>query len=718
MIDDEEIVKALSLEEKALDEFKRRKNSLPQPKTTSKSSLQGKLDNFANIQQVSKNFVIKLDSNARKRSQPPRALSVDTTREETDLISFASEIPSRASQELMIAEDPYNKIKESILRLNTPSNHQKQQQPNLQVVPYSKPQVSLSPEGLNNLYSMSTNINNYYSRTSYFQPQPSTFPTYPAIGFSHFAQQPPTYTPYATPPSYYQATQPQNYGWTPPPSVSSKSNSSSTPTQLPAPKFAALSIKAVSPVPSTSSSSERAMPTLPRPSVVGDNSPRPSTSANDNLIDFEVDDSKYEANLLQTFDPLASNRTSTDDAENTYYTDQDPFDYIYSGGTQYSDPMYEAVVRSDHSLASPKSQTPQEISEYYMASVSSEDPHDPQKPPPLPPRNLNKSNSQSESFDDGMQQNGSAPRYPKKLYENVTHLKKFDRDMEAFYTMVKELRSKYLFNDEKSNIGHIVAAELDSKYMNVTSIKLLVYPSMECFPGRFTEPYSDRSQETYQKLDGYANPIVFTCDINSTVVHVILHVLTELEEVIKGKPEDFALKTIGSQEWLSDGSSLSHLEYIQSNIKLERDIQLGLFKKDNKYMKILARTQQDDLRDAVIKFENIMPKEIVSAISYDSLMILLETLETEIDKLESEAADNSVLHPSGVVQGVKAICALLGCVDTLELFNTINNLKEACQSHSQSYQKVSRIFNHRQMTNNHFLFTAIIQSNLFKVINN
>lgn len=53
MIDDEEIVKALSLEEKALDEFKRRKNSLPQPKTTSKSSLQGKLDNFANIQQVS-----------------------------------------------------------------------------------------------------------------------------------------------------------------------------------------------------------------------------------------------------------------------------------------------------------------------------------------------------------------------------------------------------------------------------------------------------------------------------------------------------------------------------------------------------------------------------------------------------------------------------------------------------------------------------------------
>lgn len=41
MIDDEEIVKALSLEEKALDEFKRRKNSFPQPHTSSSRSSDG-----------------------------------------------------------------------------------------------------------------------------------------------------------------------------------------------------------------------------------------------------------------------------------------------------------------------------------------------------------------------------------------------------------------------------------------------------------------------------------------------------------------------------------------------------------------------------------------------------------------------------------------------------------------------------------------------------
>lgn len=40
----------------------------------------------------------------------------------------------------------------------------------------------------------------------------------------------------------------------------------------------------------------------------------------------------------------------------TYYSEYDPFDYLYSGsGTQYSDPVYEAVVRSDHTPMSPSS---------------------------------------------------------------------------------------------------------------------------------------------------------------------------------------------------------------------------------------------------------------------------------------------------------------------------------------------------------------------------
>lgn len=52
MLDQEEVLKAISLEEKALEDFKRRKNSLPQPQTSSGKSSAGKFNIFENIQQV------------------------------------------------------------------------------------------------------------------------------------------------------------------------------------------------------------------------------------------------------------------------------------------------------------------------------------------------------------------------------------------------------------------------------------------------------------------------------------------------------------------------------------------------------------------------------------------------------------------------------------------------------------------------------------------
>lgn len=54
---------------------------------------------------------------------------------------------------------------------------------------------------------------------------------------------------------------------------------------------------------------------------------------------------------------FAPSRTAETMSESTtYYSEYDPFDYLYSGsGTQYSDPVYEAVVRSDHTPMSPGS---------------------------------------------------------------------------------------------------------------------------------------------------------------------------------------------------------------------------------------------------------------------------------------------------------------------------------------------------------------------------
>ena len=392
----------------------------------------------------------------------------------------------------------------------------------------------------------------------------------------------------------------------------------------------------------------------------------------------DADESNFFANILDAFDPLSS---KNEEASNAYYTDQDPFDYIYSGGTQYSDPLYEAVIRSDRSVTSPKNQSTQDISsEYYSSGSIKEDKYSQDEPPPLPPRNSSHSN-QHETINS--QQFYTNNQYSKKLYENIVERRKYDKDSMAFYKMVKDLRSKYNFSDTASNVGHVVAATLDSTYLNVSIIKILVYPSFECFnlPNNYLQNYKIKSNtENYQKLDTYLDPVAFTCDINSTALHVIMQVLTNLENELSGSAENYALKTIGSQEWLSPLSCLSQLEYIHNSIKLEKDVQLGLFPQKDEYMKVIARTHQDDCRDAQLKIENILPKDPVTSISYESLIILLETLEMEIDKLESASTSQiySSFNASGVIQAVKAICALLGAIDTFELFTAITKLKNTC----------------------------------------
>lgn len=106
-------------------------------------------------------------------------------------------------------------------------------------------------------------------------------------------------------------------------------------------------------------------------------------------------------------------------------------------------------------------------------------------------------------------------------------------------------------------------------------------------------------------------------------------------------------------------------------------------------MNAISRTLQDDIRDAELKLEDILTHEpVVDTINYDNLMILLETLEDEIAKLESAVADanqHTVFSCSGVVQAVKMICALLGSLDTLDITDAVYELKNICATGQTVY---------------------------------
>lgn len=146
---------------------------------------------------------------------------------------------------------------------------------------------------------------------------------------------------------------------------------------------------------------------------------------------------------------------------------------------------------------------------------------------------------------------------------------------------------------------------------------------------------------------------------------------------------------MGVTEWLSERSKLSQLECVHASLKLEKDVHLGFWPKTAEKMNVISRTQQDDLRDAALKLEDILTNEpVADTINYDSLMISLETLEDEIAKLESAVTttdSHSIFSCSGVVQAVKMICALLGSLDTLEITDAISELKSVCANGQTLY---------------------------------
>lgn len=166
-----------------------------------------------------------------------------------------------------------------------------------------------------------------------------------------------------------------------------------------------------------------------------------------------------------------------------------------------------------------------------------------------------------------------------------------------------------------------------------------------------------------------------------------MHVFCQLEQC-SVQIEDYILKPIGVNEWLRPTSKLSQLDCVHQSIKLEQDVQFGLWPKTYANLSGLARTQQDDVRDADIKPEDILAHEPVETINYDSLMILLETLEDEIAKIESTATDTRphiTVSQSGVVQAVKMICALFGSIDTLSIAAAIESLNRVISNSGQSY---------------------------------
>ncbi|KAJ2950780.1 hypothetical protein O0L34_g9045 [Tuta absoluta] len=326
--------------------------------------------------------------------------------------------------------------------------------------------------------------------------------------------------------------------------------------------------------------------------------------------------------VLEAFDPLLTDQSTeyvvASECSSSVYEEYDPLDFLYGETEMRDTPVYATISKRESTML-------------------------PSPPPKAIP---------------------SVPAMPKrtttnKLYDCIvkTRTRNYDSEHKAFLKMVLDVRKRFVYTDETTNPGHVIAARSGGRYPPNTSIKILVH---------------------HQHND---EPITFTSDVESTVEHVILTVVCSLEEDIREDMSDYMLRVWGAKEYLTPGSNLSEYDYIRECVRLEKDVKLCLHEGRDA---TLARTERDDARDAHLTLDDLIPSQGTPSLSFDNLSILLETLEGELSRAVGVTGAEGCCSPKAVFQAVKAICALAGGVETLHVTHTLNSFAQACTSQGNS----------------------------------
>lgn len=87
-------------------------------------------------------------------------------------------------------------------------------------------------------------------------------------------------------------------------------------------------------------------------------------------------------------------------------------------------------------------------------------------------------------------------------------------------------------------------------------------------------------------------------------------------------------------------------------------------------------------------YKNVRQKFLIIYLHKRSILFIAETVEKEMERVETAAQQLATtnqgsvllpqLQPHGVVQAVKAVCALMGSIETIEITEAVDNFVNAC----------------------------------------
>ncbi|XP_078670820.1 phosphatidylinositol 4-phosphate 3-kinase C2 domain-containing subunit beta-like isoform X2 [Branchiostoma floridae x Branchiostoma belcheri] len=234
-----------------------------------------------------------------------------------------------------------------------------------------------------------------------------------------------------------------------------------------------------------------------------------------------------------------------------------------------------------------------------------------------------------------------------------------ERDEEAsiFAQVVSKLRMEYKYDHATTNPGHLVSPILRYQHCREEStLKVVIH--------------------TLQKN---SEPVTFTCDVETSVSHLVSQaVVSLLDDDTDVSVDDFALKVCGREEFLANDTTLGDYEYVQDCEKFDLDVALVLYPRDV-IPHQLARTAEDDAKDTkTSNLNHFIDNPVRTAVSKRGLGVLVDAFYNEADKLRSHASlDWDSCKSNGVVQAIKALCATLASLETVEVSQAVGRLKRA-----------------------------------------
>ncbi|XP_054153731.1 phosphatidylinositol 4-phosphate 3-kinase C2 domain-containing subunit alpha-like [Oppia nitens] len=235
-----------------------------------------------------------------------------------------------------------------------------------------------------------------------------------------------------------------------------------------------------------------------------------------------------------------------------------------------------------------------------------------------------------------------------------------NEELDNFSTQLIALRQQFKYNDYISNSGLVISPTLDSQRDTSLSVKLIIETQL--------------SQQ----------PVSFTCNVETSIEHIISHVIcTLVEDASNVKMDDYVLKVYGLTEYFAADSLLANYLYIHQCLKFDKDVHLSLVY-IRELNRLFARTMIDD-NNIDFTVDEIIPKAIIwkfSDLNTETINILLENFDREISKLRADARMSSggQLQSQSIIQTVKAICTHLSSLETIALTESAVNFSQLCNA--------------------------------------